>query len=179
MARKKSTRVSPSKKKQPSQFELTAESSPFELAAQVAEHVQIVDVQVLESRSRQNSFAMIQDLPSALNSIKSVAHRIEKASSLLFVEASFELRLFQQNKKRPTAPGEAKPSDSAAMVEIDCTLLLVYRVSTPETVQEPQLKAFAEVNGIYNAYPYWREFAQSMAARMGVPGLVVPVFRFD
>ena len=71
MARKKSTTVSKSKTVSVSKNE---ESSPFELAAQVAEHVQIVDVHVLESRSRQDAAAMIQGIPSALNSIISVDH---------------------------------------------------------------------------------------------------------
>ena len=41
-----------------------------------------------------------------------------------------------------------------------------------EAVQE-----FAETNGIYNAWPYWRELLQNTAARVGLPGVVAPVFR--
>jgi len=40
-----------------------------------------------------------------------------------------------------------------------------------------QALAFARTNGIYNAWPYWREFVQNMIARMNLPPLVIPVFR--
>ncbi len=31
------------------------------------------------------------------------------------------------------------------------------------------------INPISNAWPYWREFVQSMSARMGFPALTVPL----
>jgi len=39
------------------------------------------------------------------------------------------------------------------------------------------VRHFAETNGLYNAWPYWREFVQNTAARMSLPGLTVPVLR--
>ncbi|HEX9883411.1 MAG TPA: hypothetical protein VGA79_05555, partial [Desulfobaccales bacterium] len=32
-----------------------------------------------------------------------------------------------------------------------------------------------KINPISNAWPYWREFVQSMSARMGFPALTVPL----
>ena len=34
---------------------------------------------------------------------------------------------------------------------------------------------FLTINPISNAWPYWREFVQSMSARMGFPALTVPL----
>lgn len=65
------------------------------------------------------------------------------------------------------------------IAEAGGTLALRYRIAdgdvdsiAPELVQD-----FAELNGIYNAWPYWRELAQNLMARIGLYGIVVPVFR--
>ena len=64
------------------------------------------------------------------------------------------------------------------IILIDCTLVLEYEAKAVGDLPAANLRAFAETNGVFNAWPYWREFAQSMAARMGIPRLVIPVFRF-
>ena len=40
------------------------------------------------------------------------------------------------------------------------------------------LQNFAEVNAVFNSWPYWRQLVQSMLPSMGVHKLVIPVFRF-
>jgi len=71
----------------------------------------------------------------------------------------------------------AEPVERIA--EIVATLALRYSVPndtlkgfSPEAVQD-----FAEINGVYNAWPYWRELLQNTAARIGLQGVVAPVFR--
>ena len=34
---------------------------------------------------------------------------------------------------------------------------------------------FFKINPVSNAWPYWREFVQSMSTRMGFPALTVPM----
>ncbi len=41
------------------------------------------------------------------------------------------------------------------------------------------LDRFAATNGVFNLWPYWREFVQSMSTRMGLPPLTVPSFRVN
>ena len=36
---------------------------------------------------------------------------------------------------------------------------------------------FASRNGIFNAWPFFREFVQSTVARMGMPPLMIPLFK--
>lgn len=64
-------------------------------------------------------------------------------------------------------------------VELTCALDLRYGLpegfeSTPEERQ-----AFADLNGVFNAWPYFREFVQSATVRMGLPAFVVPVLRLN
>lgn len=38
-----------------------------------------------------------------------------------------------------------------------------------------ELDAFGELNGMYNTWPYWREYVQSTLCRMGLPPYTLPV----
>ena len=54
---------------------------------------------------------------------------------------------------------------------------LRYKADTKVRTTQKDLQAFAEVNAVYNAWPYWREFIQNMFVRMSLPPLVLPVYR--
>lgn len=54
--------------------------------------------------------------------------------------------------------------------------VVTYRV-TSDTIDRGDLDSFARINGIFNAWPYWRERVHAMTNDMGLPKLVVPVFR--
>lgn len=49
----------------------------------------------------------------------------------------------------------------------------------PEDVEatEEELDTFARVNGVFNAWPYFREVIQATLARMALPAVTIPVFR--
>jgi hypothetical protein len=66
---------------------------------------------------------------------------------------------------------------SKEALKISATLILLYSIAKPEVLNPERLKLFGELNGAYNAWPYWREFVQSTGARMGLPQLIVPTFR--
>lgn len=61
--------------------------------------------------------------------------------------------------------------------EISASFALSYSVESFEGLKEENFYSFGEANGIYNAWPYWREFVQSTTSRMGISQLTVPVFR--
>ncbi len=42
---------------------------------------------------------------------------------------------------------------------------------------EEQIGQFSEINGTYNVWPYLRELVSSVMSRMGVPGVMVPLWR--
>jgi preprotein translocase subunit SecB len=64
-------------------------------------------------------------------------------------------------------------------VALGATFELSYGLDAPVAASGGDLRAFAELNGVFNAWPYWREYVQSMTTRMGLPPLVVPVFRLS
>ena len=62
-------------------------------------------------------------------------------------------------------------------VSIETSFELQYRLPEGFRADPDTLTTFAQTNGIYNAWPYWREFVQSTFARMGLPPVVLPLLR--
>ena len=56
-------------------------------------------------------------------------------------------------------------------VSVKATIELSYKMAAK--FAEDELEAFAKINGIYHAWPYWREFVQSATTRAGLPPLTL------
>jgi preprotein translocase subunit SecB len=56
-------------------------------------------------------------------------------------------------------------------VTIKATIELAYSLTAE--FEENELDCFARVNGIYHAWPYWREFVQNSTTRAGLPPLTL------
>ena len=67
--------------------------------------------------------------------------------------------------------------EGQTVVSINATFLALYQLENARDYPPDALKHFADLNGTYNVWPYWRELVQTFAARAGMGGLVVPVFR--
>jgi preprotein translocase subunit SecB len=73
---------------------------------------------------------------------------------------------------RETGKRDAKPA-----FRVDVSFELVYKIPPDLHPSGAELRAFAETNAVFNAWPYWREFVQSMTARTNLPPLTLPLFR--
>lgn len=142
--------------------------NPFELAAAVADRVQIHDVRLVECHARQTDAIGRGKRPIQLaNDVETDFVVASEAKSIL-VLARFQLRGWVGKD----VPGADPP------LSIGGTFGLRYSASSLDHLGDDQLRAFAQINGVFNAWPYWREFVQNSAARMGLPRLILPVFRF-
>ncbi|HEX2078408.1 MAG TPA: hypothetical protein VHG08_11885 [Longimicrobium sp.] len=74
------------------------------------------------------------------------------------------------------APQEGTDGD-ADVVTLHAEFLLVYALPDAGAQPADALEHFAELNGPYNAWPYWRELVQTVTGRVGLSAIVVPVFR--
>lgn len=72
-------------------------------------------------------------------------------------------------------PVEAAAKEPA--LEADVEIELRYGYPEGSDFRPAELEAFANLNGVFNAWPYFREFLQSATTRMGLPPFVLPVFR--
>jgi preprotein translocase subunit SecB len=62
-----------------------------------------------------------------------------------------------------------------APIRIQGEYELEYSLESFDNIKPENIRAFGLMNGVYNAWPYWREFVQSMTVRMGLPPLTLPV----
>ena len=92
--------------------------------------------------------------------------RLEKELNLILVFPTFKMEARLEKSK-----------DSSPNIVIEAEFLLIYEIKNLEGIKKDNIEAFGRINGIYNAWPYWREFVQDTIARMGLPRLTVPVFR--
>lgn len=56
-------------------------------------------------------------------------------------------------------------------VTVTSTIELRYRITAK--FEDDELEKFAKINGIYHAWPYWREFVQNCTTRAGLPPLTL------
>lgn len=63
------------------------------------------------------------------------------------------------------------------VVSLTATYGVTYRLEDVAEFDEAALNAFAELNGPYNAWPYWRELVNSVAGRVGLATVVIPIFK--
>lgn len=69
-------------------------------------------------------------------------------------------------------PNEAKP-----LIEVEAEYCLLYKMPEGTPCSEEIARHFAGRNAVFNAWPFFREHAHSMVAKMGVPPVVLPLFR--
>ena len=89
----------------------------------------------------------------------------DREKSQLVVVVNFHLRAFhEEDARRP-------------VLTIEVSFVLAYELPSFDGLTQEGFDQFADFNGVFNAWPYWREFVQNTVARMGLPPLTVPVFR--
>jgi len=89
----------------------------------------------------------------------------DKKNGYVVVITKFHFEAFTESKTQ-------KP-----IILIDASFVLSYKIENFEGLTQEGFEQFANLNGIYNAWPYWREFVQNTVTRMGLPSLSIPVFR--
>jgi len=130
----------------------------------VSERVQLHDVRLWQYACDQQVEALASS-KKQYDVTHSATIRIDKAEGRLCVLPKFHFEAFNENFR------------DRAIITIDATFLLIYGIENFDGLKQKGYQQFADMNGVYNAWPYWRELVQSTIARMGLPTLVLPVFR--
>lgn len=141
-----------------------ATTDKMDLSYEVARRVQIEDVHILRSTiSRSPSLSRLAKIEVAFSVVPEL---LRDAGKLKFV-VSFRLHGRGEGQKSGERNGPG--------LAIDTAYVVTYRLSSADSLEHDHLQAFGEMNGVYNTWPFWREFVQSATARMGLPGLTIPV----
>jgi hypothetical protein len=90
--------------------------------------------------------------------------------TLMNVHFSCGLRLIEADRIK-----KAK-SEIGVAAEIMATFVAQYLVLPDNHPRKEALDAFAMNNAGYHVWPYWREYAQSVCTRAGLPVIAIPMF---
>lgn len=134
-----------------------------EQALLVSRRVQLEDVRLIKSLSFMEPEALQGEKEFKITPTTKVLPDKEKKQIIVFV--SFKFKSF----------GIGKPDKQ--IIGIASEFLLTYTISGFEGLTDEGIKEFGNLNGVFNAWPYWREFVQNTIARMNLPPLTIPVFR--
>jgi len=62
------------------------------------------------------------------------------------------------------------------VMRLTVTYTVIYLLEAAAQYPADALGHFAALNGVFNAWPYWRELVQTVTGRVGLPSVLVPVF---
>jgi len=129
----------------------------------VSDRVQIRDVRLISCACEQKPAATAGKKSYDIETSTDVQRNEDQG--IIVVLARFHFQAFIESKFQEP------------VLTIDALYALAYQIDTFDGLIQEGFKQFANLNGIYNAWPYWREFVQSMIGRMSLPPLTIPVFR--
>jgi len=66
-------------------------------------------------------------------------------------------------------------ANTTKQVSISAHIQLVYQIDNMSDLIEDDVILFGKVNGIYNAWPYLREYVRSAVTRLGLPSFDLPL----
>ncbi|MBU0618484.1 MAG: hypothetical protein KKI02_12270 [Planctomycetes bacterium] len=142
------------------------DASPIALAAAVADRVEIRDVRLIRCTCHQSpKAAQINQFDAKLHRQTNV--QIEKSKNTIAVIAHFEF----------SGRAAAQPADADPDFHLSADFLILYTAKSLSGLTKLNFEKFGELNGTYNAWPYWREFLHNTMSRMQLKPFVLPVFR--
>ncbi len=136
-----------------------------ELAMAMAALVELLDVRLMETQARCVP-AIEEKLPERLRYHVNHECALDRNSKRFAVMLHLIVDALQA--------GET----SEPLLHVEAKFLLAYVVRDLDDLTDAHCEAFADLNALFNVWPYWREYVQSITTRMGLPGLVLPVYRF-
>ena len=134
--------------------------------ARIIASVQIDDIRLREGRCR--SLCDVANLPEELSARSSheTAVSVESGDGSEFV---ISVRFLLEVR--------STPDGDDVLAEVGAVFDLSYHVPTDEDFSAEEMERFGQLNAVFNAWPYWREFVQISMSRMAMPDLTVPLYR--
>ena len=141
--------------------------NPLDLAAPVIGRVEIQSIVLAESRTaRHPQVNLSQEGLQSDISVVSIEVGRNEESKLIYVFPVFRLTVKAAGEKETTP-----------LLSIEAKFVVIYSLKSFDGLEDKNLSAFGATNGVFNAWPYWREFVQSTTMRMGLQILTVPLYR--
>ena len=139
----------------------------IQLARQVAKYVSLRSITLKSAHLE--SFFDVGKVPGSVSVTQQhrclFEDRTDDGGRTIHVLAEFQFNASDQS------------GDTGDVARLAATFVLVYALPQEAAFDERCLKYFAELNGPYNAWPYWRELVQTATGRIGLAGIMVPLYR--
>lgn len=158
----------------------TKADAVLNLAGAVAQRVQIREVRLVNSAIRLG-LHLSEDVPGdiGLQTGIKVSHQFAEDAKMLSVVIDLLLRgvpvLAGANEDDSTESREVDVEDGKEIFRLESAFEVKYSLTDTEGLEPANFDAFSRMNGVYNLWPYWREYVQSTLPRMGLPPLTLPV----
>ena len=149
-------------KKQIKKIESLEEIAPLLAAVQIRD-IRLVEAGVSTSVRSANEAGEIKFEVATSADVK----EYNKDEGIFWVLAQITTRIM------PVEP------EKAAAVSVSVGFEIEYSLPKESRFSQEQLNTFSRINGVFHAWPYWREFVQNMLARMNLPTITLPVFRLE
>ena len=133
----------------------------MKMAVEVSDRVQLEDVRFVGNKCELISFPSTKQ--NRFETTAMTDFNADRNENTLFVLVHFGLDAVDKSDK--------------PLAKIQADMLLLYRIENFEGLTNDHFKHFADKNAVFNAWPYWREFVQSMTTRMQLPTLTLPTYR--
>lgn len=134
-------------------------------AAKVGPRAVLLDIRLRQLNAADKGLLMSDEMRERTLLTHSVHRDLESSSAVVSCSMRYEMA-------HSTPESMAEPP-----LIVEAVFVLTYKIAGLDEVLKEDLEAFAEVNGLFNAWPYWRELLSSTVTRMGVLSPPAPTLR--
>jgi preprotein translocase subunit SecB len=133
--------------------------------SKVAPYLNLVNIYILEAKTE--SDPSTRSPKGAELDYKYDSEIISEDNNNLYIKCNFLILAHRKQVKEKI------------LLKIEATFVLKYTFEDGIKLESQDIENFARINPLYNAWPYWREFVQSITTRMGFPTLTIPLLKIE
>ncbi|MFH0982240.1 MAG: hypothetical protein V2A79_11955 [Planctomycetota bacterium] len=140
----------------------------MELAIPVSDRVQIQDVRLVRCNCHIEPGALAPPHPPRFkaNFAYEASTQVGPDRTRIAVVTRFQFSAIREESEK-----------HEPCVGIEASFLVTYAADGLTGLGPEHFSSFGALNGVFNAWPYWRELLHNLTFRMGLPAFVLPVLR--
>jgi hypothetical protein len=149
---------------------LAVENLDIEIAARVAQRFVLKEIYLVDAKISRDPLIESPEALSLEHKCSTENLKFDKDKNLFIILCNFRVAAFS---------GEAPDKLVMKIEAAFCTSYFRNFLPDNPPIGDQELAEMVDygftINPVSNAWPYWREFVQSMSSRMGFPALTVPL----
>lgn len=143
----------------------------MEIISKIAHCIELEDIYLLKSECNLFDESFLNKNNEKINIHQSFQGNIKDLVPGKKVKVLVEFKLKTEDFQN------SSEKDKNIIFLINASFVLLYSFNQKADFKKGDLGMFANVNGVFNCWPYWREFVQNITTRMGLPSLIVPLLK--